>query len=188
MSSGEQIERTFGWESMFVAPDDDPRVAYPSRGERDALTSYLRAYRQTLELKCAGLDAEGLARRSVPPSNLSLLGLVRHCANVETHWFARVIDGSAVADPFRSEADHDVDFNGSIADPVVVEESFRAWRDAIGRAEEILAGVEDLGTLVTWRDEELEIRDILVHLIEEYARHCGHADLLRECVDGRVGQ
>ncbi len=181
-------ERRMGPDSMFVAPEDDPREGRPGRGERDTLEGYLRAYRQTLELKCAGLDPAGLAARSVAPSTLSLLGLVRHSANVESHWFRRVIEGREVVDPFTSEDDPDADFNGALADPECVAEAFGAWRGEVAHAEGVLAGIDDLGQRVPWRGEELEVRDILVHLIEEYARHCGHADLLRERVDGRVGQ
>ncbi|HQU26890.1 MAG TPA: DinB family protein [Acidimicrobiales bacterium] len=180
--------RRMGPDGMFAAPEDDPREGRPGRGERDTLEGYLRAYRQTLELKCAGLDPEGLAARSVAPSTLSLLGLVRHSANVECHWFRRVIEGRDVVDPFASDVDPDADFNGALANPGCVAEAFGAWHAEIDHAEGVLAGIENLGRRVPWRGEELEVRDIVVHLIEEYARHCGHADLLRERVDGRAGQ
>src|SRR6516225_7452727 len=92
----EQITRTFGWQNMFVSPEDDPRSDDGLGDERTTLTGYLRAYRLTLELKCSGLDAAGLARRSVPPSNLSLLGLVRHLTDVGRHWFRRALDGQDI--------------------------------------------------------------------------------------------
>ncbi len=177
-----------GPDGMFLAPEDDPREGRPGRGERDTLEGYLRSYRQTLEIKCAGLDPAGLAARSVAPSTLSLLGLVRHSANVECHWFRRVIEGREVTIPFSSDEDPDVDFNGAVADEACVAEAFGAWHAEVAHAEEVLTGIEDLGRRVPWRDGELEVRDILVHLIEEYARHCGHADLLRERVDGRAGE
>ena len=180
--------RRMGPNGMFVAPEDDPREGRPGRGERDTLEGYLRAYRQTLELKCAGLDPAGLAERSVPPSTMSLLGLVRHSANVECHWFRRVIEGLEVAGPFTSDDDPDFDFNGAVADPDGVAEAFATWRAEVAHAEGVLAGIDDLGYRVAWRNEELEVRDVVVHLIEEYARHCGHADLLRERVDGRAGE
>jgi Protein of unknown function (DUF664) len=188
MSNDENVERVVGWDGMFVAPESDPREMRPSRGERDTLTSYLTSYRQTLELKCRDLDAPQLALRSAPPSNMSLLGLVRHSANVESHWFRRVIEGRTLVDPFRREDDHDFDFNGAVGEPAVVDEAFAAWHREVDHADQVLAGVDDLGMLVAWRDEQLEVRDILVHLIEEYARHCGHADLIRERIDGRTGQ
>ena len=177
-----------GPDGMFLAPEDDPREGRPGRGERDTLEGYLRAYRQTLELKCAGLDPAGLAERSVAPSTMSLLGLVRHSANVECHWFRRVLEGREVTGPFASDDDPDEDFNGAVADPACVAEAFAAWRAEVAHAEGVLAAIEDLGSRVPWRGEELEVRDVVVHLIEEYARHCGHADLLRERLDGRAGQ
>src|ERR687893_3056529 len=85
-----EVERRFGWEDMFVAPEEDPRSDGPSKNtERAVLLDYLRDYRLTLQLKCADLDAEQMARRSVPPSTMSLLGLVRHMAEVERNWFRR---------------------------------------------------------------------------------------------------
>ena len=87
------ITRTFGWQDMFVRPEEDPRSDDGFGDERGTLTGYLRVYRLTLELKCSGLDAAGMGCRSVPPSNLSLLGLVRHLTDVERNWFRRVLAG-----------------------------------------------------------------------------------------------
>jgi uncharacterized damage-inducible protein DinB len=175
---------------MFVAPEEDPRSGVPSIGERATLTDFLRAYRQTLELKCQGLDAEQLALRSVPPSNMSLLGLVRHMADVERHWFREVLSGQDAPRRFRTPEDRDADFNGATPDPVLVEEAWVAWREEVAYAQRCVDGFEDLGTTVPLpnESEEIAVREVLVHMIEEYARHCGHADLLRERVDGRVGQ
>jgi Protein of unknown function (DUF664) len=100
-----EITRSFGWKDMFVRPEDDPRSNGGLDGERATLTNYLRDYRLTLELKCTGLDADGMAARSVPPSNLSLLGLVRHIAEVERNWFRRVLAGQDVAWLYRREDD-----------------------------------------------------------------------------------
>jgi hypothetical protein len=86
-------ERRFGWSDMFIHPDEDPRADGGFKGERATLAGFLRDQRLTLELKCAGLDAGGMARRSVPPSNLSLLGLVRHMSEVERSWFRRRLAG-----------------------------------------------------------------------------------------------
>jgi uncharacterized damage-inducible protein DinB len=182
-------ERRFGWSNMFVAPDEDPRSQVPSVGERAVLTGFLEGYRQTLELKCQGLDAEPLARRSVPPSNISLLGLVRHMADVERFWFRQVLSGEEAPPRFRTPDDRDADFNGATGDPAVVDEAWAAWREEVAYAERSVDGFEDLGTRVSLPDEreDREVREILVHMIEEYARHCGHADLLRERIDGRVG-
>jgi uncharacterized damage-inducible protein DinB len=186
------LTRVFGWWDMFVPPEEDPRSQAPTRGERETLISYLRAYRQTLELKCAGLDAAGMAAQSVPPSNLSLLGLVRHLADVERHWFRRVMAGEDVPRIFGTVEDRDAAFNGAVADPAVVDEAWAAWRAEVAFAEQFVddaPNMDIIGTSASHEgDVELELRDILVHVIEEYARHCGHADLLRERVDGRVGQ
>src|SRR5580700_7424808 len=88
-------ERQFGWWDMWAGPDDDPRDQSAPEGERETLVMYLRNHRLTLEMKCAGLEADQMACRSVPPSNLSLLGLVRHLASVEQFWFRRVLAGEA---------------------------------------------------------------------------------------------
>jgi uncharacterized damage-inducible protein DinB len=176
---------------MWLDEADDPRTSGNPQGEKATLREYLTNYRLTVELKCAGLDAEQLARRSVPPSTMSLLGLVRHLAQVEGHWFSRVLQGRT-GQPrlFTSEADRDADFNGAVADPAVVEEAFAAWKAEIAAADEWLdaLGEDELGREVPFDDGTVSVRDVLVHLIEEYARHAGHADLLRECIDGRTGQ
>lgn len=175
---------------MFVRPEDDPRSQEPSVGERATLADFLTGYRQTLELKCQGLDAEQLARRSVPPSNMSLLGLVRHMADVERHWFRQVLSGEDAPRRFPTPEDRDADFNGARPDPAVVDEAWAAWREEVAFAERCVDGLEDLGATVPLPDGqgEIAVREVLVHMIEEYARHAGHADLLRERIDGRVGQ
>ena len=183
-------ERRFGWSDMFVAPEEDPRSQVPSVGERATLTDFLTGYRQTLEMKCQGLNSEQMARRSVPPSNLSLLGLIRHMADVERHWFRQVLSGEDAPRRYRTPEDHDGDFNGASADPAVVEEAWTAWREEVAAAERCIETFEDLGMTVPLGDEseQIAVREVLIHMIEEYARHCGHADFLRERIDGRVGQ
>ena len=176
---------------MWVDPADDPRTYGNPKGERATLREYLTNYRLTLDLKCGGLDAEQLARRSVPPSTMSLLGLVRHIAQMENHWFQRVLQGKTDGPRlFKRDDDPDADFNGAVADPAVVEEAFAAWKAEIAAADEWLdaLGEDDLGREVPFDDDTVNVRDVLVHVIEEYARHAGHADLLRECIDGRTGQ
>jgi hypothetical protein len=175
---------------MWVDPEEDPRqVDEQPCGERAVLEEYLDRYRKTLEMKCEGLDAEQLARRSVPPSNLSLLGLVRHLARVEHSWTRRVMEGRMeLRRLYWSEDDKDLDFNGAVGDEAVVADAWQAWHREVDHAERYLNGVDSLGERVLVDGDAVEIRDIVVHLIEEYARHCGHADLLRECIDGRTGQ
>ena len=169
--------------------EDPRRTESWGTGELANIVDYLRHYRGTLELKCEGLDAEQLARRSVPPSTMSLLGLVRHLAQVEHHWFTRVLQGrDEEPQLFKTEDDRDFEFTGAVADPAVVAEAWETWRREVAAADAWLAGEVDLAVMVQLRDEQASVREILVHLVEEYARHLGHADLLRECIDGRTGQ
>ena len=175
---------------MWMDPSEDPRTYGSPVGEKATLREYLSNYRITLDLKCRGLDAEQLARRSVPPSTLSLLGLLRHLAQVENHWFQRVLQGRTEQPRlFKRDDDRDWDFNGAVADPAVVEEAFGAWKAEIAAAEAWLDALDeaDLGREVPVEEESTSVRDVLVHVVEEYARHAGHADLLRECIDGRTG-
>ncbi|MFJ8692041.1 DinB family protein [Streptomyces roseolilacinus] len=180
---------------MWVDPDDDPReTASGAVDELGVLLDNLRHYRLTLEMKCAGLDAEQMARRSVPPSTMSLLGLVRHLTEEERR-FRRVMAGEDAPKLYRTAEDRDGDFNGAVADPAVVEDAWRQWRAEVERTDRYLAGVTDLGTRNTGFSDfgpepggSEQLRDVLVAKIAEYARHCGHADLLRERIDGRVGQ
>ena len=175
---------------MWVDPADDPRSGRPEpQDEKGTLLEYLRGYRLTLEMKCAGLDADQLATRSVPPSTMSLLGLVRHMAEVERHWFRRFMAGEDAPHRYREGGDRDGDWNGAVADPIVVAEAWQAWRDEVAFADAYAGKAGDLSTVAY--DHEgtaIQLRSVLVHMIEEYARHCGHADLIRERIDGRVGQ
>lgn len=176
---------------MWLDPADDPRTNGNPVGEKATLREYLGNYRLTIELKCQGLGIEDLARRSVPPSTMSLLGLVRHLAQVEDLWFQRVLLGNTDKPRhFKREDDPDWDFNGAVAEQAVVDEAFATWKAEIAAAEKWFDALDeaDLGREVPLHHGTVSVRDVLVHLIEEYARHAGHADLLRECVDGRTGQ
>jgi hypothetical protein len=173
---------------MWVDPDDDPRETDSEPvGERSTLIEFLRRYRLTLEMKCSGLDPEQLARRSVPPSTMSLLGLIRHMAEVERSWFRRIMAGQDVPRLYRTDEDRDGDWNGALPDRAVVEEAWRAWRDEVQFADDFVGNAVDLDVEAVHAGQ-VPLRWVLVHVIEEYARHCGHADLLRETIDGRVGQ
>jgi hypothetical protein len=183
-----QPERSFGWWDMFLDPDEDPRSEGGFVGERATILGYLRDQRLTFEMKCAGLDAEGMARRSVEPSNLSLLGLVRHLAGVEQVWFRRVMAGEDITRHYRTPEDPNGDFNGAVPDPEVVAQAWDTWRAEVAFAERFVEQTPDLGVTGTDDGEPIELREVLVHMIEEYARHNGHADFLRERIDGRVGQ
>ncbi|WP_030671596.1 DinB family protein [Streptomyces sp. NRRL B-1347] len=168
---------------MWVDPGDDPRNSdgRTPDGELATLQDFLTNYRFTLRMKCEGLDAEQLARRSVPPSTMSLLGLVRHLAEVERDW------RGWLGDPVpKLYGVRDGDFDGAVADQAVVDAAYADLEREQAETDAALAAYQDLGERVG--KDDISIRELLVHRVEEYARHCGHADLLRECVDGRVGQ
>jgi uncharacterized damage-inducible protein DinB len=189
----EMPERQFGWWDMWVSPEEDPRDQSAPEGEGATLVTYLRNQRLTLELKCAGLDAAQMACRSVPPSDLSLLGLVRHLASVEQFWFRRVLAGKEGPRLYRTESGGHEDFDDAVADPDCVAEAWAVWRAEVAFAEQFVEAATDLGATGTFdaapgQDGTISLREVMVHMIEEYARHLGHADLLRERIDGRVGQ
>ncbi|MDX2642276.1 DUF664 domain-containing protein [Streptomyces sp. PA03-1a] len=170
---------------MWVDPDDDPRDSEGPgpEGELATLQDYLTSYRMTLRMKCQDLDPEQLARRSVPPSTMSLLGLVRHLAEVERDWRNWISDGEPLPKLYGRR---DADFDDAVADQAVVDAAYRDLEREQAATDAALAAHPDLGERVG--KDGIAVRGLLVHRIEEYARHCGHADLLRECVDGRVGQ
>jgi hypothetical protein len=185
---------------MFTADgkpsDDDPRENGPTLGdERTTLVEYLRFARLTLELKCAGLDAEAMARRSVEPSTMSLLGLVRHLAEIERGTFRVMMAGQDVPGLFCSDTDRDADFDGAVPDPRVVAQAWAAWRAEVDFATRFVADAPSLD--ITGDDPlnqhgsgggPISLREVLTGMIFEYARHLGHVDLLRERIDGRIGQ
>jgi Protein of unknown function (DUF664) len=185
---------------MFTADgkpsDDDPREHGPRLGdERTTLLESLRRQRLTLEIKCAGLDAEAMARRSVEPSTMSLLGLVRHLAEVERGAFRVMMSGQDVPLLFCTASDRDGDFDGAVPDPRVIAQAWDAWRAEVDFAERFVAEAPSLD--ITGDDPlnqhgsgggPMSLREVLVGMIEEYARHMGHVDLLRERIDGRIGQ
>jgi len=159
----------------------------PIADERSTLVGYLEYHRQTLEWKCAGLTPDQLRTRAVRPSTMSLLGLVTHLADVERSWFQRRVAGQDIPPLFYSDADPDGDFE--VADTIAVDEAFAVWRRECARSREILERVGSLDeTFESRRNEVLSVRWLLIHMIEEYARHNGHADLLRERIDGATGE
>jgi uncharacterized damage-inducible protein DinB len=173
---------------LFIDPVDDPREGGPRLGgERATLTEFLRTQRLTLELKCADLDADQLARRSVEPSTMSLLGLVRHMAEVERKWFRIRFAEATTANRYQTPDDPDGDFNGAAADPAVVKEAWVAWRAEVAFANDFIADHDFDFVGKDGTGEPVSLRELLVHMIEEYARHNGHADLLRERLDGSTG-
>lgn len=181
------------YDDMWVDPDDDPRETdVDATDERALLMDYVRSYRLTFEMKCADLDDEQLARRSVPPSTMSLLGLVRHLAEDERH-IRRVMAGEDAPKLYCTPENRNGDWDDAIADPAVVAEAWQTWRAERDLTDEFFArsdldswnsGASDFGP----DGADVQVRDIMIAHIAEYARHCGHADLLRERIDGRVGQ
>ncbi len=174
---------------MFLDSDSDPREGGTSLGdERATLVEFLRCQRLTLRLKCENLNATQLAHRAIEPSTMSLLGLLRHMAEVERTWFRRRFAAQDVPKRYQSDTEPDADFDGAIADPAVVAEAWDAWREEIAFAERF-ARDTDLDFVANDRvGTPISLRELLVHMIEEYARHNGHADLMRERIDGRTGQ
>lgn len=173
---------------MFVPAGQDPRVLGPATGdERTLLVDFLALQRTTLKLKCTGLDAE-LAQRAVPPSTLSLLGLLRHLTDVERRWFRQVLAAQDAPALFSSPTDPDGDFTGAVPAPAVVATAWEAWHAEVAFAETFVAEAPhlDIEGYDDWRGT-VSLRWVLVHMIEEYARHNGHADLLRERIDGAIG-
>ena len=166
----------------------DDRVGPPLRGgERETLRAFLDYHRDTLAMKCEGLSDEQLRERSSPPSTLSLLGLVRHMAEVERTWFRRVMNAERVGMVWSDEENdfqRAYDATGSTG-----AEAFTAWQAEVEisrRVEREAASLDVTAHQARW-GEDVSLRLVMVHMIQEYARHNGHADLLREAVDGTVG-
>ena len=171
----------------MVADIADPRRPEPAfvAGERAMLEAWLEYHRTTLLLKCEGLSAAALTARPVPTSLLSLHGLVRHAADVERNWFVRVLLGSPDTSPLFADPDIEdselvpLDAADWLADLATWQVECERSRSTAARFE-----LDDTGS---WHGVPCSLRWIYVHMIEEYARHNGHADLIRELVDGAVG-
>jgi uncharacterized damage-inducible protein DinB len=157
--------------------------------EREMLNGWLEHHRAILVWKCEGLTDEQLKKRSVPPSSLSLLGLIRHMTDVERGWFRQVLLGEDAPDLYSSPDDRDGDFNHvDEADAAAMFRAFEAECDASRQAVAAAPGLDVLSKERSPRTgEQFSLRWILTHMIEEYARHNGHADLLRETIDGTTG-
>jgi len=167
--------------------NNDTRPAPPDTGgERETLSAVLDWQRATFELKCAGLPPERLSERAVPPSSLSLHGLVRHLAGAERWWFRIQFAGQDVPLLYYSDDDPDQDFDSLDGDP---GEAFAVWRAECDRSRQITAAAASLDETGIRRrtGEPVSLRRIMVDMIAEYARHNGHADLLRERIDGATG-
>ncbi|MFE2104490.1 DinB family protein [Kitasatospora sp. NPDC059463] len=168
---------------------DAARTETPRFGaERATLTSFLDHQRDTFAMKCAGLTTEQLRARPLLPSTLSLLGLARHLAEIERSWFRNTLADEACPGFWKHPDGSFADFDVDDADP---DEAFTRWRRECAHARELVAAAPSLdvpGYLRPSGEQSWSLRWILVHMIEEYARHNGHADLLRERLDGRTGE
>lgn len=167
---------------MTVDRPDPPRLG----GERETLRVFLDFHRATLAMKCAGLSDEELRSRSSPPSELTLLGLVRHMAEVERTWFRRVIGGEDVPLIWSASGDFQAAYD---AGSNTRSEAFGVWEEEVARSRSIEEAAESLdvtGHQARW-GEDVSLRFVMLHMVHEYARHNGHADFLREAIDGEVG-
>jgi uncharacterized damage-inducible protein DinB len=155
--------------------------------ERATLVAFLDWHRDTFAWKCEGLTDEQLRLQASPPSTLSLLGLVRHLAEVERSWFQRTMMRQDIGLVYSDNWDYQASYDARGAS---VEEAFANWRAEIEKSRTIEASMADLSTLGyrARSGEEISLRWVLVHMIEEYARHNGHADFLREAIDGATGE
>jgi uncharacterized damage-inducible protein DinB len=168
------------WKAPEVERPEDGPSAGP---ERPLLQAFLDWHRATLLYKCAGLTGEQLAERTVPPSGLSLLGLIRHMTKVERAWFRQRFAGEPVDSPFGD--DNQADFER--ADPARAAADYARLTEEFKLADAAVANAS-LEDTFTHRGEVMSLRLIYLHMIEEYARHLGHADLLREQIDGATGE
>ena len=172
---------TTAWTAPAVERPDGSLTA----PEAELLRGYLDFYRTTLLYKCAGLTAEQLAERPSPPSNLSLLGLIRHLTKVERIWFRIHFAAESPAEPlFAPELGKDADFER--IDPAEAQAAYEGLIAEWKLSDEAAAG-RSLDDRFTFSGTESTLRMIYIHLIGEYGRHCGHADLLREQLDGTTG-
>jgi uncharacterized damage-inducible protein DinB len=166
---------------------DDTRIGPDATaGEREMLRAFLDFHRATLAMKCKGLSDQDLRRRASPPSTLSLLGLVRHMAEVERAWFRRVMNAEDIALVWSDRGDFQEAYD---ATDCTREQAFEAWEAEVEHARRIERAAESLDVTAysaRW-EEQVSMRMVMLHMIHEYARHNGHADFLREGIDGTVG-
>ncbi|MBD0707559.1 MULTISPECIES: DinB family protein [unclassified Streptomyces] len=171
-------------ERVASVPRVDPAT---TTGEREALEQWLDYHRATLASKCEGLTDAQLRTPSAPPSDLNLLGLVRHMAEVERGWFRKALADEPA--PWLYSTDEDIDRDIHATDEDTYEEAFATWQKEIAHARSLAAAreLDDVAAGRTRNGRPINLRWIYLHMIEEYARHNGHADLLRERVDGVTG-
>jgi uncharacterized damage-inducible protein DinB len=169
---------------LSFAPDVELPDGPLTGADRPMLEGFLAGHRAYLLRKCAGLTGEKLAVRSIPPSNLSLLGLIRHMAKVERRWFRDLIAGEELEPMYDPVLGVDADYED--LDAGRAEADYSRLLEECRLSDEVLA-TRDYDETIMTRDGAMSIRAVMIHMIEEYAQHNGHADLLRELVDGRTG-
>ncbi|MBR7743151.1 DinB family protein [Phycicoccus sp. BSK3Z-2] len=165
--------------------DDRPRIPRVA-GEREALVASLDHYRATLEMKCRGLTPAQARTRSMPPSTVSLHGLVRHLAACERWWFQQNFERRDVPFLFVTTDEPNLDFDPP--EDCDLAADLATWRAECEESRRIVAAhdLDDTARPLDW-DEDVDLRWVVLRMITEYAQHCGHADLVREGVDGRTG-
>ena len=170
------------WTAPQIPRQSTPIVA----GERQMLEAWLDFHRQTLLSTCSGLTAEQLRQRSAPPSTMSLLGLVRHMTDVERGWFRRRAAGQELQEVYCTDESPDSDFDDVAG--ADAEADLAAYRAEVAACDAAMAGRSLDDTFVHPRTQrEMSVRWVYFHMVEEYARHNGHADLIRERIDGATG-
>jgi uncharacterized damage-inducible protein DinB len=156
--------------------------------ERSMLVGWLDYHRATLAWKCDGLAPDQLRLRAVPPSTLSLIGLVRHMAEVERSWFKRIMAGQDAPPLYYTDEHPDDDFDAiDDIDQAGVVRAFADWAGECDFARDLVEHAPNLDVLSARGDESFSLRWVMTHMVEEYARHNGHADLIRQCIDGATG-
>lgn len=166
--------------------DDDFEPALTGLDERAMLGGWLDRHRAVLVTKCTGLSDGQLLEAAVPPSTLNLLGLLRHMGDNESWWFAAVIAGEELAPTDWSDSD-DPDADLKPPADATLARTLPAFLAACDRSREILATLPSLDVEGDLRGDRVSARWVVTHMLEEYARHNGHADLLRERLDGATG-
>jgi hypothetical protein len=169
----------------WTAPTPEPAPTTGSGSEREQLEEWLDLHRSTLLWKCSGLTADQLKQAANPPSTLNLLGLVRHLADCERWWFSHHAAGRPLIALYCTDDEPNADFDGvPSADPAADIEAF--WAE-VAASKEATSGIDLGAPAAIWNGPPRSVRWIFLHMIEEYARHNGHADFLREQLDGSTG-
>jgi hypothetical protein len=165
-----------------IVRDDPPLVA----DERTTLTSWLDFHRTTLRQKCEGLTGSQMVRASVPPSAMTLLGLVQHMTSVEWWWFEHVFAGGSAPEPMETGGDPEAEWH--MLDPGRVAVALEEFQRQCAHSRTVVGQATSFDVLSASPERPTrDLRWVMAHMIEEYARHNGHADLLREGIDGAVG-